>query len=715
VSSHAGLLKARRVPSENNNMGSAPSGEAGRNAADYSGSITGVLCAYLRRAYGEEAVERVRLLAGDDRPLEMLEDIDAWSSYEQVTALYRAAADVTGDDDIGRRAGEELIRQYRGTAVETLLRELGSPGAVLENVAQTAAKFSTVLEMQASEVGPTHAVVVARAVEGFPRVSVMCGYTKGVLSQASALFGMDLADVEERRCQALGADCCEYVVRWDPSTIEHNLQRRIEHLEAELLAITTRFNALQATATDLVGARDVEELLTCIADRASDTVRAPQHVLAVRTTEHGPLHVHAFGLDGNELAATVAEIMATDISDEGGSRLIVDIASRTQHYGRLAAIYPRGSCFIPAEHRLLAAYAAHAAAALEAAAARQDAERRNATARALLGLASSLAQVGTRTDAATRLAEAVPDVVDCDSCAVFLCDDDHTLYLKGSSGYTAEVEELLRRTPISPDDEPALDAMIRSPQPAFLDRSAVAEPLRRLLDVTRSVLVVVMPITYRDDFFGVVTASVSDDAGRLGHDEHLLERLHGMASHAATAILNARLLEQISHQATHDGLTGLPNRLLFKDRADQATAHAAKQGSTTALLFVDLDGFKTVNDTLGHAAGDELLVHVAARIENLVRDSDVVARLGGDEFAILLADITDHAIIDSATDRIRAAIEQPYELNGQRIVISASIGISIMRAGDDYESLLQRGDTAMYEAKRSRRNNTQAPQDITAA
>src|SRR5690348_14751756 len=138
-------------------MGSAPSGEAGRNAADYSGLITGVLCAYLRHAYGEETVERVRQLADDDRPLEMLEDIDAWSSYEQVTALYRAAADVTGDDDIGRRAGEELIRQYRGTAVETLLRELGSPGAVLENVAQTAAKFSTVLEMQASEVGPTHA------------------------------------------------------------------------------------------------------------------------------------------------------------------------------------------------------------------------------------------------------------------------------------------------------------------------------------------------------------------------------------------------------------------------------------------------------------------------------------------------------------------------------------------------------------------------------
>jgi diguanylate cyclase (GGDEF)-like protein len=679
------------------------------HGSHYAGSIIGVLLAYLRREYGDETVARVLELAGEDRPLEVLEDVDIWSSHAQVTRLYHVAAEVTGDDDIGRRAGEELIRQYRGTAVETLLRELGSPGAVLENVTQTAAKFSTVLEMEALEVGPTHAVVTATGVDGFARTRVMCGYTKGVLSQASALFGMDLAEVDERQCQAAGDARCEYVVRWDPSTIEHNLQRRIEHLESELASITTRFNALQETATELVGARDVEELLSCITKQAADTVRAPRHVLAVRTVERGPLHVHAFGFENEDTAPTIDEIMAETPSDEGGSRLIVDIASRTRYYGRLAAIYPRGASFLPAEHRLLAAYAGHAAAALEAAAARQEAERRNATARALLELASSLAQVGTQADVATRLAEAVPHVVDCDACGVFLCDGDETLHLYGASGYAAQVEELLRSTPISTADEPALGAMIRSPQPAFLDPSRAGEPLQKLLDVTGSASVVVMPIRYRDEFFGVVTASVRDDARRLDHDEHLLERLQGMASHAATALLNARLLEQISHQATHDGLTGLPNRLLLKDRAEQAAARAREHGTTTALLYVDLDGFKGVNDSFGHAAGDELLTEVAARLASVIRPSDVVARLGGDEFAVLLADVTGGAIVDGVTKRIRAEIERPYRINGRELVISASIGRSIMEPGDDYESLLRRGDTAMYEAKRARRARPAVP------
>src|SRR5262249_53837380 len=146
--------------------------------------------------------------------------------------------------------------------------------------------------------------------------------------------------------------------------------------------------------------------------------------------------------------------------------------------------------------------------------------------------------------------------------------------------------------------------------------------LQQILEVTRSACVVVMPITYRREFFGVVTASVKNNGARLDDDDHLLERLRGMASHAATALVNARLLEQISHQATHDGLTGLPNRLLLKDRFEQASENAIRHQTVTALLFVDLDGFKNVNDSLGHAAGDELLVEVGVRLARAVRPSD---------------------------------------------------------------------------------------------
>jgi diguanylate cyclase (GGDEF)-like protein len=544
---------------------------------------------------------------------------------------------------------------------------------------------------------------MARSIEGFRRTPVMCGYTKGVLSQASALFGMNLATVEELECQARGGNRCLYRVSWDPSTIEDNLQRRVDQLEAELRAITTRFEALQATASDLAGARDVEELLSLVADRAADTVRAPRHVLAVRTAQGGSLQVHVRGFHGDDVSGVVHDVMADQPSDEGGSRLIVDIASRSQTYGRLAAIYPHGACFLPAERRLLTAYAGHAAAALEAAAARQEAERRNATARALLALASSLAQVGTRAEVATRLADAVPHVVDCANACVFLCDDDsRALLLYGASGLDQQGEERLRATPISAAEEPSLAAMMEDPHPRVFAQSAIAERLRLSGDNAQSGSVVVVPIAYRREFFGVVTATV-DSNEQLGDDEHLLERLLGMADHAATALLNARLLEQIRHQATHDGLTDLPNRLLLKDRIEQALALIPRTETHTALFFVDLDDFKNINDSLGHAAGDQLLIQVATRLRHLVRPSDTVARLGGDEFVVVASGLDDVHAIDSLFKRLDAGLGLPYEIEGAHIKAPASIGVSVMSGNDTYETLLRNGDEAMYEAKRARK------------
>jgi diguanylate cyclase (GGDEF)-like protein len=256
----------------------------------------------------------------------------------------------------------------------------------------------------------------------------------------------------------------------------------------------------------------------------------------------------------------------------------------------------------------------------------------------------------------------------------------------------------MRATPLSVNDEPALQAMLRSPQPVFVDPSKAGAQVQRLFSMTGTVSVVAMPIAYGEEFFGLITASVRHDQQRLERDEHLLERLHGMASHAATALLNARLLEQISHQATHDTLTGLPNRLVLKDSTEQARGNT----TTTALLYVDLDWFKAVNDSLGHEAGDELLVQVAARLESLVRGSDVVARLGGDEFAVLLVDVPDDTTLAAIRDRIAAEIERPYDISGKAVLISSSIGTSILRADDDYESLLRRSDSEMYRAKRAR-------------
>jgi diguanylate cyclase (GGDEF)-like protein/PAS domain S-box-containing protein len=159
------------------------------------------------------------------------------------------------------------------------------------------------------------------------------------------------------------------------------------------------------------------------------------------------------------------------------------------------------------------------------------------------------------------------------------------------------------------------------------------------------------------------------------------------------------LEEQLRHQAFHDVLTGLANRSLFRDRLDHALARAARGGRPTAVLYLDLDDFKAVNDRLGHAEGDRLLVAVGERLRSTTRDGDTVARLGGDEFAIIVEE-TDPAEAALAAERIVEAVARPFELGERQVAAPASIGIAIRMAdGGDADELLRRADIAMYAAK----------------
>jgi diguanylate cyclase (GGDEF)-like protein/PAS domain S-box-containing protein len=156
----------------------------------------------------------------------------------------------------------------------------------------------------------------------------------------------------------------------------------------------------------------------------------------------------------------------------------------------------------------------------------------------------------------------------------------------------------------------------------------------------------------------------------------------------------------LSHQALHDDLTGLPNRALFVDRIGQALARAERRGGAPAVLFVDLDGFKLVNDSLGHAAGDELLVEVAGRLAESVRPEDTVARLGGDEFSILCEALADRDAAVLVAERVARSLTAPIPLDGRDVFVDASIGIMPGDAPDATpESLLRDADTAMYRAK----------------
>jgi diguanylate cyclase (GGDEF)-like protein/PAS domain S-box-containing protein len=159
--------------------------------------------------------------------------------------------------------------------------------------------------------------------------------------------------------------------------------------------------------------------------------------------------------------------------------------------------------------------------------------------------------------------------------------------------------------------------------------------------------------------------------------------------------------EKLRHYVLHDALTGLANRTLFMDRLDHAiTRNKRRQGSTFAVLFMDLDRFKVINDSLGHVTGDQLLIAIAHRLTNCLRSEDTVARFGGDEFTILLEDISGPEEATQIADRIQDEISQPFDLNGQKVFTSTSIGITMNETGAERpQDLLRNADTALYKAK----------------
>jgi diguanylate cyclase (GGDEF)-like protein len=167
------------------------------------------------------------------------------------------------------------------------------------------------------------------------------------------------------------------------------------------------------------------------------------------------------------------------------------------------------------------------------------------------------------------------------------------------------------------------------------------------------------------------------------------------------AIERARSDLLLSHRALHDALTGLPNRVLFFDRAEYVLSQSERDGSTAAVFFLDLDGFKGVNDRLGHRAGDTLLRAVASRLLEWVRPGDVVSRLGGDEFTALVRDVKDPHVAVRIAERIAYAVSEPIALEQEEVRVTPSIGVALAKEREKADELIARADHAMYSAKRS--------------
>ena len=261
--------------------------------------------------------------------------------------------------------------------------------------------------------------------------------------------------------------------------------------------------------------------------------------------------------------------------------------------------------------------------------------------------------------------------------AIAVLDADGRLH-----GLTGAVRDVLGRRPESlrgralrelahPEDAEALDALV-SPQPP----REVPLQLRHPAGFWLPVLVGVAD--RRDD-----------------------RAVRGLVLRIRDASEQRELESQLRDRALHDPLTGLPNRALFLDRIEQALQRAARHDEIVSVAFVDLDDFKSINDTLGHAAGDELLVGVAERLRSALRGMDTAARLGGDEFAVLLQGLPERAEVVQVAERLLSALSAPHELAGHPHHALPSIGVSIGADGATADDLLRQADAAMYAAKRA--------------
>ena len=257
------------------------------------------------------------------------------------------------------------------------------------------------------------------------------------------------------------------------------------------------------------------------------------------------------------------------------------------------------------------------------------------------------------------------------------------------------------------NDYPATRQVLHAQRPIIIDAAdPAADPneVRYLTSIGQQSMAMV-PLVAAGRSVGLIEVT---SARRDAFDERAVELAVMLAGEAAMALENARLYDEIRHQALHDGLTGLANRVLFRDRVELAVARSRRSGGRIAVLFLDFDDFKALNDTHGHARGDEVLAVAAKRVSEVLRPSDTAARHGGDEFAILIEDIVDEADALTVATRLAEALRQPMPIGHAEVRIAASIGVAIGVAGrESTDDLLRNADVAMYAAKASSRGGAE--------
>ena len=306
-------------------------------------------------------------------------------------------------------------------------------------------------------------------------------------------------------------------------------------------------------------------------------------------------------------------------------------------------------------------------------------------------------------DVIKRAIELVSVSLKSDLCSVLELDrDGKHLLMKSASGWPEE----FRSRPVSIRPGGRLEFVLSHREPLIIedlpkDERFPDSPLLKL--GVRSGIQV--PIFGTAGTFGILSVHARADHG-FGQDEASF--LQSVANILAVAIERKNAQDRLERLAQFDSLTGLPNRHLFHDRLLKTMAHARRSGEPMAVLFIDLDRFKLVNDTKGHSAGDKLLQEAAVRLLQCVRSGDTVGRFGGDEFGAIVTDLAKPGDAGVVAQKVLDALAQPFKLDAHDTYVSASIGITLFPAdGDNPEALVMNADTAMYRAKEQGRNTYQ--------
>lgn len=238
-----------------------------------------------------------------------------------------------------------------------------------------------------------------------------------------------------------------------------------------------------------------------------------------------------------------------------------------------------------------------------------------------------------------------------------------------------------------------------------LDGPEVCRKVRATESGTYTYLLLLTAKSQKDDVILGIGAGADDYVTKPFDASELHARLRAgrRIIDLQAELMSAR--ESLLAQATHDPLTGLPNRLLFSDRLTQRLMKSRGAPQPLAVMYLDLDRFKIINDTLGHNVGDQLLRDVATRLNRCLRETDTLARMGGDEFTVILADVETHEEAEAVAKKILEVLAEPIVVNGNELYVTGSIGISVYPVdGADVETLVRNADTAMYQAKEKGRN-----------